>query len=377
MKAIVYAGSGTGSVKMGMNYYQTHPRFKEIWLEMDAEFMNEFHFSILHVIFQNPTSIEISIDGYQRTLSHSEGVLHINAFEQVAILMYEIAATRALHLEADYYSGHSLGEVASFAILLPELNLYTLLRAVFVNGIRVLDYFALSTYKYQMVSLDLTRTGLTFAQLEEILHCIQKIPNAFIEISNHNIEHRQYALSGYVHTLEQFGRLLDSLSDPSTSSLVSLVPLYVTEEVDKSIEEIDEHKGLMPLSIYIPHHSSRFRELVPQIRESYAEVLSEVTDFSLLHKHICNINGKPMVWSPEFVAEIQMITQTNITIEDMRSLVMVILVHKSCLSVYWSKVQQTLVDLQVTDWIEVSPKKILTRMMERSFPSLVLQSQLV
>ncbi|KAI1121427.1 enoyl reductase domain of FAS1 [Nemania abortiva] len=255
----LFTGQGTSSKGMGMALYYSSPVARALWDEMDAALMNQFGWSILDLVRENPKELTIYFRGPQGrkvlenylamktetvssdgstqlvpvlpglsssstsyTFSDPRGLLQATAFAQPAIVLLEKATMQHMQAsglvqEGASFAGHSLGEYGALYSLAEFVESKLMLSIIFYRGLVM--QFAVQRDKdgnsgYSMVAANPTRVGRYFDEnaLRVLIDQISEQSGELLEIVNFNLEDEQYVCAGHVRNIRTLTEVLNSLS---------------------------------------------------------------------------------------------------------------------------------------------------------------------
>ncbi|KAI0871151.1 enoyl reductase domain of FAS1 [Hypoxylon argillaceum] len=257
--AYLFTGQGTSSKGMGMALYDSSPAARALWDEMDLAIMDQFGWSILDLVRENPKELTIHFRGPQGqkvlqnylgmkteivsadgstqlvsvlpgltssstsyTFSDPRGLLQATAFAQPAIVLLEKATMQ--HMQANglvqegaSFAGHSLGEYGALYSLAEFVESKSMLSIIFYRGLVM--QFAVQRDQdgnsgYSMVAANPTRVGRYFDEnaLRAVIDQISEQSGELLEIVNFNLEDEQYVCAGHVRNIRTLTELLNFLS---------------------------------------------------------------------------------------------------------------------------------------------------------------------
>jgi malonyl CoA-acyl carrier protein transacylase len=232
-----------------------------------------------------------------------------------------------------------------------------------------------------MLSINPSLIGMDYKTLVSIVEHINRF--YFLEISNYNIENKQYILSGTHNSL----KLLEYIWETYTYTLDIINQLLKVESINEihtlcKMEwetPLDDERlnGFTYLNLNIPHHTSYLNKCVSTFRSHFQDLFSKypVSVLLLEHKYICNLNGRVFSCSKSCIEDLYKITRSEylekiLDTEQYNTIDILIEIcsYKSARSTQWITIQNTLIDeLKVNHIMEISPKKILIKMIEKQF----------
>ncbi|KAI0096024.1 enoyl reductase domain of FAS1 [Nemania sp. FL0031] len=255
----LFTGQGTSSKGMGMALYDSSPAARALWDEMDVALMNQFGWSILDLVRENPKELTIHFRGPQGrkvlenylamktetvlsdgstqvvpvlpglnlsstsyTFSDPRGLLQATAFAQPAIVLLEKATMQ--HMQANglvqetaSFAGHSLGEYGALYSLAEFVEAKSMLSIIFYRGLVM--QFAVQRDNdgnsgYSMVAANPARVGRYFDEnaLRALISQISEQSGELLEIVNFNLEDEQYVCAGHVRNIRTLTEVLNLLS---------------------------------------------------------------------------------------------------------------------------------------------------------------------
>ncbi|ORX59428.1 fatty acid synthase [Hesseltinella vesiculosa] len=284
--AYVFTGQGSQEQGMGMALYASSSVAKEIWDRADRHFMENYGFSILDIVRNNPKEKTVYFGGprgnkirqsymsmnydvveadgsiktlplfptiNERTASYTfkapNGLLSATQFTQPALTLMEKAAfedmrAKELIQSGCAFAGHSLGEYAALASVGDVLPLESLVDVVFYRGMTMQSAVkrdAKGRSNYGMAAVNPARVSKSFndTALRYVVDSIASISNDVLEIVNFNVENWQYVAAGSLPNLDVLTNVLNyiKVSDIDLKKLMETMPL---EEVKKHLSEIIE-----------------------------------------------------------------------------------------------------------------------------------------
>ncbi|KAG1113283.1 hypothetical protein G6F42_014507 [Rhizopus arrhizus] len=254
--AYVFTGQGSQEKGMGMDLYDSSPVAKAIWDQADKHFMENYGFSIIDIVRNNPKEKVIhfggpkgerirqnymsllydvvaadgtintlplipTIDEYTSfyTIVSPNGLLSATQFTQPALTLMEKAAfedMRAKELIQSNcaFAGHSLGEYSALAAVGDILPLNSLVDVVFYRGMSMQSAVTRDSQgrsDYSMIAVNPARVSKTFsdAALRYVVDSIARRNGEVLEIVNFNVENWQYVAAGALQNLDTLTNVLN------------------------------------------------------------------------------------------------------------------------------------------------------------------------
>ncbi|KAI8394241.1 fatty acid synthase [Radiomyces spectabilis] len=284
VSAYVFTGQGSQEQGMGMALYASSPVAKNIWDRADKHFMENYGFSILEIVRENPKAKTVHFGGprgqkirnqymsmsydvvdadgsiktlplfptiTERTAFYTfrspTGLLSATQFTQPALTLMENAAFEDMRskelIQANCaFAGHSLGEYAALASVGDVLPLESLVDVVFYRGMTMQSAVkrdAEGRSNYGMAAVNPARVSKSFndTALRYVVDSIARQSGDVLEIVNFNVENWQYVAAGSIPNLDVLTNVLNYLkvSNIDLQKLMETMPL---EDVKKHLSEI-------------------------------------------------------------------------------------------------------------------------------------------
>ncbi|KAE8153829.1 acyl transferase domain-containing protein [Aspergillus avenaceus] len=319
----VFTGQGSQAPGMGMELYKSSPVAKKIWDDIDRYLLDNYGWSILQIVRENPKQLTIHFAGKRGrairnrymamavqtvsangditttpllpnltpstrsfTFEEPKGLLYATQFAQPAITVLEKATfedmrANGLIQEGALFAGHSLGEYGALACLGEFIGFQDLLDIAFYRGLTMqmaVDRDEQGATDYSMVAANPGRVSPVFneAALCRITETIATETKELLEIVNFNVEGEQYVCAGHNANLHALGTILNQISklprqeieqwvqDVSSSSNNSINStirnaIHDAHALSKPIT-LTRGRATIPLAgIDVPFHSSHLR----------------------------------------------------------------------------------------------------------------------
>lgn len=296
ISAYMFTGQGSQEQGMGMDLYQSSPIAKEVWDRADKHFLENYGFSIIDIVKNNPKELTIHfggprgqrikknytsmiyevVDNDGRNISmpifkditddstfytfiSPTGLLSATQFTQPALTLMEKAAfddmkRKGLVQQNAAFGGHSLGEYSALAAIANVIPIESLVDVVFYRGMTMqvaVSRDPLGRSEYAMMAVNPSRIGNTFneAALRYVVDQVAKQTQWLVEIVNYNVENQQYIAAGSLNGLDtlsnvfnvlkaqkiQVDKLMDTMSiEDLQTKLSDIVHLCRTKTLEKA-----------------------------------------------------------------------------------------------------------------------------------------------
>lgn len=322
VSTFVFTGQGSQEQGMGMDLYAKSAVAREVWDRADMHFKEDYGFSILDIVRNNPKELtvyfggekgraiknnytsmifETIVDGEIKTekifkniteestsytFSSNTGLLSATQFTQPALTLMEKASFEDLKhkglIPAEAaFAGHSLGEYAALASMADVMSIESLVEVVFYRGMTMQVAVARDEQgrsNYGMVAVNPSKIFSSQSQ-EALMFVVEKIGKRtgwLLEIVNYNVENQQYVAAGDLRSLDTLNNVLnfinlrniDIVKLQQTMSLEQLTDHFhvIIDDISKESllksQPIELERGLacIPLrGISVPFHSSYLR----------------------------------------------------------------------------------------------------------------------
>ncbi|KAI5290298.1 beta subunit of fatty acid synthetase, partial [Ascosphaera aggregata] len=241
----VFTGQGSQEQGMGMELYNTSPVAKEVWDRADKHFLQNYGFSIIDIVKNNPKELTVHFGGPRGkairqnymsmtfetvnadgsiksekifkeitekspsfTYRSPAGLLSATQFTQPALTLMEKASfedmrSKGLVQRDSSFAGHSLGEYSALAALADVMPIESLVSVVFYRGLTMqvaVERDAQGRSNYSMCAVNPSRISKTFSEeaLRYVVEMIAERTGWLLEIVNYNVANMQYVAAGDV-----------------------------------------------------------------------------------------------------------------------------------------------------------------------------------
>ncbi|KZF21194.1 fatty acid synthase subunit beta dehydratase [Xylona heveae TC161] len=330
VSSYVFTGQGSQEQGMGMELYANSPVAKEVWDRADKHFMDNYGFSIVNIVKNNPKELTIyfggprgkairqnyismtfetvSADGSiksekifkeidETTTSYTyrspSGLLSATQFTQPALTLMEKAAFEDMRYKGlvqrdSSFAGHSLGEYSALAALAEVMPIESLVSVVFYRGLTMqvaVERDEQGRSNYSMAAVNPSRISKTFNEqaLQYVVENISEETKWLLEIVNYNVANMQYVCAGDLRALDCLTNVLNYLKaqkidiqalmqtmslDDVKAHLVEIIRECAKQTATKP-QPIELQRGFatIPLrGIDVPFHSTFLRSGVKPFR---------------------------------------------------------------------------------------------------------------
>lgn len=279
-----FPGQGIQSPGMGMKDYAESAAARAVWERADKHTRQSLGFSILEIVRHNPDTVVVAGE----TFTHPDGVLYLTQFTQVAMATLgcaQIAALREAGVldSGAFFAGHSVGEYNALAAYAGVLSLEAVLDIVYVRGLtmhRLVERDSAGQSLYGLAALRPHKMGMSASEAFAHVVRVAAETGEFLEVVNHNIAGRQYAVAG-----TKAG--LDALANDAE-------------------RRAPGQRAVIPIpGIDVPFHSSRLVGGVVDFRAHLDALIPEEINLdALVGRYIPNLVARPFALSREFVEAI-------------------------------------------------------------------------
>ncbi|MTD98266.1 fatty acid synthase subunit beta domain-containing protein [Corynebacterium guaraldiae] len=279
-----FPGQGIQSPGMGMQDYAESAAARAVWERADKHTRQSLSFSILEIVRHNPDTVVV--DG--ETFTHPDGVLYLTQFTQVAMATLGCAQIVALKEagvleDSAFFAGHSVGEYNALAAYAEVLSLEAVLDIVYVRGLtmhRLVERDSAGQSLYGLAALRPHKMGMSAGEAFAYVARVAAETGEFLEVVNHNIAGRQYAVAGTKAGLDA----LASDAERRAPGQRAVIPIP---------------------GIDVPFHSSRLVGGVADFRAHLDALIPQSIDLDVLvGRYIPNLVARPFALSREFVESI-------------------------------------------------------------------------
>lgn len=286
-----FPGQGIQSPGMGMKDYAESAAARAVWERADQHTRQSLGFSILEIVRHNPDTVVV--DG--ETFTHPDGVLYLTQFTQVAMATLGCAQIAALKeagvLDSGaFFAGHSVGEYNALAAYAEVLSLEAVLDIVYVRGLtmhRLVERDSAGQSLYGLAALRPHKMKMSAGEAFAHVARVAAETGEFLEVVNHNIAGRQYAVAGTKAGLDALASDAERRA-PGQRAVISIP------------------------GIDVPFHSSRLVGGVADFRAHLdALIPAEINLDALVGRYIPNLVARPFELSREFVESIAAVVDSQ------------------------------------------------------------------
>ncbi|KAL2001695.1 hypothetical protein VTN02DRAFT_1387 [Thermoascus thermophilus] len=339
--AYVFTGQGSQEQGMGMDLYASSPVAKEVWDRADRHFLENYGFSIIDIVKNNPKELTIYFGGPrgkairqnymsmtfesvnadgtiksekifkevdEHTTSYTyrspTGLLSATQFTQPALTLMEKASfedmrSKGLVQRDSSFAGHSLGEYSALAALADVMPIESLVSVVFYRGLTMqvaVERDEQGRSNYSMCAVNPSRISKTFNEqaLQYVVENISEQTGWLLEIVNYNVANMQYVAAGDLRALDCLTNLLNVLKaqkidiqalmqkmslDDVKAHLVNIIR-ECAKQTEAKPKPITLERGFatIPLrGIDVPFHSTFLRSGVKPFRSFLLKKINKST----------------------------------------------------------------------------------------------------
>jgi fatty acid synthase len=284
---LVLPGQGVQRKGMGLDGLDRSAAARAVWERADAVCRDRLGFSLLQVVRDNPTVLEV----HGAVLHHPGGVLQLTQITQVALGALAAAQVAELReagalpgpptppgtpseavslAELEVVCGHSVGEVNAL-VALGVVPFEDALELLYRRGLAMqaeVPRDADGRSPYGLGVADPRRAGIDVAEFEAIVVEVARETGELLEVVNRNAEGRQYGVAG------------------TTGALA---------ELDRRLAEAGGRRALVMVEgIDVPFHSSALAPAVARFREDLDRLLPPSVDPGVLDgRYVPNLLARP------------------------------------------------------------------------------------
>ncbi|CAN3357636.1 fatty acid synthase subunit beta [Diutina catenulata] len=280
----VFTGQGSQEQGMGMDLYKSSPVAAAIWDKADRHFVDNYGFSILDIVQNNPKELTVHFGGAKgrkirdnyvsmmfetigddgelksekifKDINHTTdsytfvsptGLLSATQFTQPALTLMEKAAfedikSKGLIPSDIMFAGHSLGEYSALSSLANVMPIESLVDVVFYRGMTMqvaVPRDSLGRSNYGMCAVNPSRVSPTFddAALRFVVDQVASVTGWLLEIVNYNVENQQYVAAGDLRGLDCVTNVLNVIK-LNKVDIVKLQEQMSVEDVAAHLKEI-------------------------------------------------------------------------------------------------------------------------------------------
>lgn len=272
----VFTGQGSQEQGMGMDLYKSSEVAKDVWDRADRHFLENYGFSILNIVQNNPNELTVHFGGAKgrkirdnyigmmfetigedgeiksekifkdidySTTSYTfvspTGLLSSTQFTQPALTLMEKAAyedikSKGLVPSEIMFAGHSLGEYSALSSLANVMPIESLVDVVFYRGMTMqvaVPRDDQGRSNYGMCAVNPSRVSPTFtdAALRFVVDEVEEKTKWLVQIVNYNVENQQYVAAGDLRGLDTLTNVLNVIK----LNKIDIVKLQATLSLDE------------------------------------------------------------------------------------------------------------------------------------------------
>ncbi|KAI1945742.1 beta subunit of fatty acid synthetase [Ophidiomyces ophidiicola] len=284
VSAYVFTGQGSQEQGMGMDLYNSSAVAKEVWDRADKHFLENYGFSIINIVKNNPRELtihfggprgkkirqnymsmtfesvnsdgtikserifkEVSEQSTSYTYRSPSGLLSATQFTQPALTLMEKASfedmrSKGLVQRDSSFAGHSLGEYSALAALADVMPIESLVSVVFYRGLTMqvaVERDEQGRSNYSMCAVNPSRISRTFNEqaLQYVVENISEECDWLLEIVNYNVANMQYVCAGDLRALDCLTNVLNVLKAQKID-IQALMKTMSLEDVKAHLVEI-------------------------------------------------------------------------------------------------------------------------------------------
>lgn len=305
----VFTGQGSQEQGMGMDLYNSSEVAREVWDRADRHFVDNYGFSILDIVKNNPNELTVHFGGAKgrkirdnyismmfetigedgeiksekifkeidhTTTSHTflspTGLLSATQFTQPALTLmekasYEDIKSKGLVPSDVMFAGHSLGEYSALSSLANVMPIESLVDVVFYRGMTMqvaVPRDELGRSNYGMCAVNPTRVNPTFndAALRFVVDEVASKTGWLLEIVNYNVENTQYVTAGDLRALDTLTNVLNVIK-LNKIDIVKLQEQMSLDDVKAHLKEIIDEVSAQSLAKPQPIDLQRGFAVIP------------------------------------------------------------------------------------------------------------------
>ncbi|MDO4664685.1 MAG: DUF1729 domain-containing protein [Actinomycetaceae bacterium] len=284
---LAYVYPGQGIQRQGMGMEKMTPVMREVWQRADRFTRSRLGFSIEHIVRANPT--EITVKG--KVFRHSEGVLNLTQFTQVALATLAYAQTQQLRANGVFdenavYAGHSLGEYNALSCCAGIFPFEQVLEIVFQRGSamhHLVSRDASGASNYRLGALRPDQMGISEDEVAGFVRQVAHRSGEFLQIVNLNLAGKQYAIAGTIAGM----KALEESAGQAAAKCGGERPFMLIPGID------------------VPFHSEKLQGGVASFKQKLQELIpADLDPTPLIGRYIPNLVAKPFALTKEFAESI-------------------------------------------------------------------------
>lgn len=305
----VFTGQGSQEQGMGMDLYNSSEVAREVWDRADRHFVDNYGFSIVDIVKNNPNELTIHFGGAKGrkirenyvsmmfetigddgeiksekifkdidytttsyTFMSPTGLLSATQFTQPALTLmekasYEDIKSKGLVPSDVMFAGHSLGEYSALSSLANVMPIESLVDVVFYRGMTMqvaVPRDELGRSNYGMCAVNPTRVNPTFndSALRFVVDEVSAKTGWLLEIVNYNVENTQYVTAGDLRGLDTLTNVLNVIK-MNKIDIVKLQEQMSLDDVRAHLKEIIDEVAAQSLAKEQPIDLQRGFAVIP------------------------------------------------------------------------------------------------------------------